>query len=155
MSNSRSSDADATELHIRNKELVLRMWTCVYGRDWKTLRSLLAENCAFEDMPAPDPGAHGPDNIVERLRIGFDLIERFEHDVFRIVAEDTSVIVEHRERWHFKTGEMVENHLVSIHEVTNHKISLWRDYWDINSMISNAPQWWIEAVAAESPRDFS
>lgn len=150
------SDSNETAKRtIQSKELVLRMWSCVYARDWDNLRQLIADGCEFEDMPAPDSGAVGPDNIVERLRIGFDLIERFEHHVFRIVAEDRSVIVEHRERWHFKTGETVENHLVSVHEVSGGKVSLWRDYWDINSMISNAPQWWIEAVAAESPRDFT
>lgn len=131
------------------------MWRCVYDREWDTLRGLLADDCLFEDMPAPDTGARGPQNIVERLRIGFDLIDRFEHFVLRVVAEDNSVIVEHRERWHFKTGEVVENDLISVHEVTDGKISLWRDYWDINSMISDAPQWWIEAVASQSPRDFS
>ena len=143
------------EPQIRNKEIVLRMWSHVYLREWDELRDILAPGCKFEDMPAPDAGAVGPENIVARLRIGFDLIDRFEHSVFRVVAEDTAVIVEHRERWHFKTGEIVENHLVSVHEIADGKISLWRDYWDINGMISKAPQWWIEAVAIESPRDFS
>lgn len=150
-----SSANDTPSQQVQNKELVLRMWSHVYAREWDSLRNVLSEGCKFEDMPAPDAGAHGPKNIVERLRIGFDLIDSFEHKVFRVVAEDNSVIVEHRERWHFKTGETVENHLVSVHEVSGDKISLWRDYWDINAMISNAPQWWIEAVANESPRDFS
>ncbi len=150
-----SNSSDTRKQLIQNKKTVLQMWSHVYAREWDALRNILAPECKHKDMPAPDAGAIGPDNIVSRLRIGFDLIERFEHTVSRVVAEDDAIIVEHRERWHFKTGEVVENHLVSVHEVSDGKISLWRDYWDINGMLSNAPQWWIEAVANESPRDFS
>jgi limonene-1,2-epoxide hydrolase len=139
-----SNSSDTSKQLIQNKEIVLRMWSHVYAREWDDLRNILAPECKHKDMPAPDAGAIGPDNIVARLRIGFDLIERFEHTVSRVVAEDNAIIV-----------EVVENHLVSVHEVSDDKVSLWRDYWDINGMLSNAPQWWIEAVANESPRDFS
>ncbi len=138
----------------QNKQAVLRMWDCLYSREWNGLKAELTKDCWFEDIPAPDAGARGPDNIVERLRIGFDLIQRLEHEVLRIAAEDDTVFVEHRERWHFETGEVVENRLASVHELVDGKVSRWHDYWDINSMLSSAPQWWIEAIAAESPRDF-
>lgn len=42
-----------------------------------------------------------------------------------------------------------------MHQVSDGKVSLWRDYWDINPMLTDAPQWWIEAGAAASPQDFS
>jgi limonene-1,2-epoxide hydrolase len=150
-----SNFSDTRNQLIQNKQTALRMWSHVYSREWDALRDILAPECKHKDMPSPDAGAIGPDDIVARLRIGFDLIERFEHTVSRVVAEEETVIVEHRERWHFETGEVVENHLVSVHEVSADKISLWRDYWDINGMLSSAPQWWIEAVANESPLDFS
>ena len=60
-------------------------------------------------------------------------------------------MIEHSERWHFRTKEVVENQIVSVHELRDGKISLWRDYWDINSMLSQAPEWWVEAIANQSP----
>lgn len=138
-----------------NKALIRMMWSCVYARDWQALTALLSEDCWHDDVPAPDPGVRGAKNIVGRLRIGFDLIERFDHEEVRMVAEGNQVAFEHRERWYFETGEQVENQLVSIHEVRDGKVTLWLDYWDINNMFSNAPQWWVEKVAEESPGDFT
>ncbi len=139
----------------QNKRIVTQLWNHLYSRSWDELKLLLSDDCWHEDVSAPDPGARGPDNIIERVRIGFDHIERFEHDVLCIVADGNHVVVEHVERWYFKTREVVENRLVSIHEVTDGKISLWRDYWDISAMIAQAPQWWVEMVAEASPRDFT
>ncbi len=140
-----------------NKAAVRQLWGHVYDRKWDALAALLTPDCWHRDMPAPDrdAGARGPKNIVDRLRIGFDLIERFDHEELRIVAEDDLVVLEHRERWHFGTGEVVENRLASIHELRDGKIVKWFDYWDINNMISQAPQWWVEKVAEASPRDFT
>ncbi|MDP6977761.1 MAG: nuclear transport factor 2 family protein [Myxococcota bacterium] len=138
-----------------NKAIVRQLWANVYDRDWKALASLLTDDCWQQDMPAPDEGARGPDNIVERMRIGFDLIDRFDNEEVRIVAEGNDVVIEHRERWHFRTGEVVENRLVSVHELRDGRVSMWCDYWDIQNMISQAPQWWIEKVAEASPRDFT
>jgi limonene-1,2-epoxide hydrolase len=142
-------------VHQENKQIVLNLWDCLYAKKWEDLEALLSENCWHEDVPAPDLGARGAKNIVERVRIGFDLIERFEHDVHRVAGEKNTVFIEHTERWYFKEGEIVQNNLVSVHEVFDGKVGLWRDYWDINTMMTQAPQWWIEAVANESPRNFT
>ncbi|SVD79960.1 uncharacterized protein METZ01_LOCUS432814, partial [marine metagenome] len=34
------------------------------------------------------------------------------------------------------------------------KIKLWRDYWDMATLMNGAPSWWVEKVAAHSPEDF-
>jgi limonene-1,2-epoxide hydrolase len=138
-----------------NREVVSRMWRCLYSKDWDGLKSELAENCFYEDVPAPDPGATGPDNIVKRLRIGLDHVARFEHDIHRTVADGDCVLIEHTETWHFETGEKVVNQFVTVHELAGGKITLWRDYWDLGTMMSQAPQWWIEAIAKSSERDFN
>ena len=54
-----------------------------------------------------------------------------------------------------ETGEIVENPFVTIHEVRNGKVSLWRDYWDLGKLMAQAPQWWIEKLASHSAADFS
>jgi len=140
-----------------NKAVVRQLWSAVYARKWEAVAGLLTPDCWHQDMPAPDSGtgARGPKNIVERMRIGFDLIDRFDHEERSIVAEGHRVVIEHRERWHFKTQEVVQNELVSVHELRDGQIARWSDYWDINNMISQAPQWWVEEIAAASPQDFS
>jgi ketosteroid isomerase-like protein len=131
----------------RNKEVVARMWDALYRKDWEALRACLAPSCHYEDVPAPDPGATGPDNVVKRLRIGLDHVMRFDHEVHRTVAEGDSVLVEHTETWHFDTGEQVVNHFVTVHELEDGRITLWRDYWDLGILMRQAPKWWIEAIA--------
>ena len=130
-----------------NKQVVLRMWEALYRKDWDALAACLADDCHYEDVPAPDPGADGPANTVKRLRIGLDHVQRFEHHHHRMVAEGDSVLFEHTEIWHFPTGEKLVNHFVTIHEVRDGKIQLWRDYWDLNTLMSQAPAWWIERLA--------
>jgi hypothetical protein len=39
--------------------------------------------------------------------------------------------------------------------VKDGRITLWRDYWDLNTLMSQAPQWWIERLAGFGDSDFS
>ena len=71
-----------------------------------------------------------------------------------MVAEGDTVITEHTEEWHFGTGEVVALPFVSVHVVEEGKIKLWRDYWDMATLMNGAPSWWVERVAAHSPEDF-
>jgi limonene-1,2-epoxide hydrolase len=137
------------------KACVGRLWSALYEKDWEGVRAELADDCFYEDVPAPDPGAHGPENVVRRLRIGLDHVARFEHEIHRTVAEGDSVLIEHTETWHFETGEKVVNPFVTVHEVKDGRVRLWRDYWDLQTMMNQAPQWWIEAIAKASEEDFS
>jgi limonene-1,2-epoxide hydrolase len=138
-----------------NKRLVAGMWDCLYRKDFEGVAARIADDGFYEDVPAPDAGARGPANVVRRLRVGLDAVARFEHDVHRVVAEGTSVVVEHTETWHFETGEKVTNHFVTVHEVRDGKITLWRDYWDLNTLMSQAPKWWIEQIAKHSGAEWS
>ncbi len=137
-----------------NKAVVARMWGCLYRKDWQGVAEELAPDAHYEDVPAPDPGADGPANVVKRLRIGLDHVSRFEHEIHRTVAEGDSVLVEHTETWHFEDGGRVVNDFVTVHELRGGKITLWRDYWDINTMMSQAPAWWIEAIMKSTAEDF-
>jgi limonene-1,2-epoxide hydrolase len=135
--------------------VVEKMWSCLYRKDFDGVAALIADDGFYEDVPAPDKGAVGPANVVKRLRIGLDPVVRFEHDVHRVVAEGDQVVVEHTETWHFETGEKIRNQFATIHLVKDGKIALWRDYWDLNSMMSQAPQWWIERLAGFDGSEFS
>ncbi|TFG94751.1 MAG: nuclear transport factor 2 family protein [Myxococcales bacterium] len=138
-----------------NKRVVESLWKTLYTKDWEALGAILHDEVFYEDVPAPDPGARGRANVIRRLRIGLDPNERFEHHFHRIVAEGQTVAFEHTEVWHFHTGEVVRNPFVTIHEVADGRIKLWRDYWDLNTLMSSVPKWWIEHVAKFSEKDFA
>ena len=42
-----------------------------------------------------------------------------------------------------------------MHVVKDGKIALWRDYWDLGTLMAQAPQWWIERLAKFGEADFS
>jgi ketosteroid isomerase-like protein len=138
-----------------NREVVARMWSALYAKDFDGVAALIAPDGHYEDVPTPDPGATGPENVVKRLRVGLDPVERFEHEIHRVVAQGDTVVVEHTEIWHFGTGEKLANDFVTIHEVRDGKILLWRDYWDLGTMMQQAPQWWIERLAQQDPSEWS
>ncbi len=138
-----------------NKQVVAELWKALYAKDFERLASLIAEDGFYEDVPAPDAGAVGPANVVKSLRVGLDPVERFEHEIHRVVAEGDTVVIEHTETWHFGTGESLKNDFVTIHEVKDGKIQLWRDYWDLNTMMAQAPRWWIERLAQHSGDEWS
>ncbi|MEE9607583.1 MAG: limonene-1,2-epoxide hydrolase family protein [Myxococcota bacterium] len=138
-----------------NRRIVEQLWDCLYRKDFDGVASHIAADGHYEDVPAPDRGATGPQNVVKRLRVGLDPVVRFEHEVHRVVAEDETVVVEHTETWHFETGEALTNQFVTIHVVKDGKIALWRDYWDLNTMMAQAPQWWIERLAKHDESEWS
>jgi limonene-1,2-epoxide hydrolase len=138
-----------------NKRVVEALWRTLYTKDWDALGELLHDDVFYEDVPTPDPGARGRANVIRRLRIGLDPIERFEHHCHRIVAEGSSVVLEHTEVWHFHTGEVVRNPFATVHELEHGRIRLWRDYWDLNTLTSGVPKWWLEHVAKFSEQDFA
>ena len=137
-----------------NKRLVKSFWETLYVRDWEKLAGFFSEESHYEDVPTPDPGADGPANIVKRLKIGLEPIERQEHAIHRLVAEGDTVVTEHTETWHFDADHVVALPFVTIHAVEGDTIVLWRDYWDLGTLMSGAPAWWIERLAKHSEADF-
>jgi len=133
-----------------NKKLVLAMWQDLYAKDFAKVGRYMADDGLYEDVPAPDRGAIGPTNVERRLRVGLEPVERFEHEIHRVVAEGDSVIVEHTETWHFATGEKIRNPFVTVHVVRDGRIALWRDYWDLGTLMNQAPSWWIERIMKHS-----
>lgn len=138
-----------------SRRVVEGLWACLYRKDWEGVAAHMAPDGHYEDVPAPDAGATGPANVVKRLRVGLDPVERFEHEVHRTVAEGDTVMIEHTETWHFAGGEKVTNHFVSVHEVRDGKVALWRDYWDLNTLMAQAPRWWTERLAQHSEQEWS
>ena len=139
-----------------NKALVERFWKDLYEeRDFEKVGAYFAEDGRYQDVPTPDDGAVGPAAVAKRLRIGLEPIERSVHHLHRMVAEGDTVVTEHTEDWHFGGDDVVSLPFVSIHVIRDGKIQLWRDYWNLGTLMDAAPKWWVEHVLKHSEADFA
>lgn len=139
-----------------NKKLIVSFWTDLYEkRDYDKCGSYFAEDGLYRDVPAPDHGAVGPKQVSGRLKIGLSVIDKQVHHMHRMVAEGDAVITEHTEDWHFKTGEVVSLPFVSVHVINaDGKIKSWSDYFNLGTLLDNAPQWWLDHIAQYGAEDF-
>jgi len=131
------------------RAVVLRLWAALARRDWDAVAASLTEDCIYLDVPTgPTLAAKGPADTVKRLRIGLaELAEYTNHDGL-LVAEGPDVVYEHSETWVWPTGERAELPFVSVHRVRDGRVSLWKDYWNFETLASAAPSTWLADFAA-------
>ena len=126
--------------------LVENFWHTLYvERDLDAIGAMFTEDGFYTDVPIDDGGATGPRQIAARLRIGFGPVKSFDH-----VIHDT-VVTEHAETWHFDDEVSVTLPFVSVQEIHDGKFTLWRDYSNMNTLLDNAPAWWIEHIMSQPP----
>lgn len=129
-------------------DTVFGMWKALSNRNWETLKTFVSDDCIYVDMPVgPAAAARGPENIVKRLKIGLEPLAGYENHDGVLVSNGTDAMYEHSETWTFKTGESGVLRFVTVHKVVDGKITLWKDYWDMNGLTSFAPPTWLEELA--------
>lgn len=138
-----------------NKALVKKMWSALGDMDWDTLKSCMHPEIHYQDVPADDAGAHGPENCVKRLQIAFKHLQKQEQITHHIAADGDVVFLDHTEIWTFNTGEMAQHTFATMHEIKDGKIYRWSDYWDVNKFVGQFPGWFLEEMAKSSEADFS
>jgi limonene-1,2-epoxide hydrolase len=135
------------------RALAERFWHTLYvERDLDAVGSMFALDGFYTDVPIDDGGALGPAQIAARLRIGFEPVQSFDHVIERIVVEGDTVITEHAETWHFDGETSVTLPFVSVQVVgPDGQLRLWRDYSNMDTLLSGAPEWWITHVMSQPP----
>ena len=98
-------------------------------------------------MPVPAVSARGPEDIVKRLKIGLEHLAGYENHDGLLVSNGSDVIYEHSETWTFTTGEKGVLRFVTVHKVIDGKVTAWKDYWDMNSLVAFAPPNHFESLA--------
>ena len=132
--------------------LVENFWHTLYvERDLDAIGAMFTEEGFYTDVPIDDGGATGPRQIAARLRIGFGPVQSFDHVIHRIVVDGDTVVTEHAETWHFDDEVSVTLPFVSVQEIHDGKFTLWRDYSNMNTLLDNAPAWWIEHIMSQPP----
>jgi limonene-1,2-epoxide hydrolase len=134
------------------RALAERFWNTLYvERDLDAVGSFFTLDGFYTDVPIDDGGAIGPAQIAARLRIGFEPVQRFDHEIHRLVVEGDTVITEHTETWYFDDEVTVALPFVSVQVVRDGQLVLWKDYSNMDTLLSGAPAWWIEHVMSQPP----
>lgn len=140
--------AEAHGVPAAVSDTIFGMWKALSNRDWEALKTFVSDDCIYVDMPVgPAAAARGPENIVKRLKIGLEPLAGYENHDGVLVSNGTDAMYEHSETWTFKTGESGVLRFVTVHKVVDGKITLWKDYWDMNGLTSFAPPTWLEELA--------
>jgi len=129
-----------------NKALIETFWDDLYRRDFDKVGSYFTERAHYVDLCSGEEGAYGPEMIKARLRLGIEPLEAYIHHPGLMVADESTVITEHAEEWHWHTGERITFPFVSVHEIRDGKITRWWDYWDLQTLMNAAPAWWVEHI---------
>jgi ketosteroid isomerase-like protein len=128
---------------IAVEDVVLGMWRALSRRDLDAVKTFLADDCLYVDMPIPALSARGPDDIVKKLKMAVDPLADYENHDGLLLTNGTDVTYEHSETWTFPTGERGVLRFVTVHKVVPQngeaKVTLWKDYYDITTLVNFAP----------------
>lgn len=132
---------------------VLGLWRALSRRDWDEIKTYLSADCIYVDMPVgPALAARGPDDIVKRLKVGLEPLAGYENHDGLLLSNGSDVMYEHSESWRWSGGETALLRFVSVHRVAlengGAKVTLWKDYWDMGSMVNQAPPTWLDDLAS-------
>lgn len=147
---SRASDPRSEQ----NKQTVERMWKALAAFDFETLKACLHPDVHYEDVPTEDAGARGPENVVARLSVAWDHLDKQEQTTHRIAADGDVVFLDHTEKWTFKTGETCEHRFCTMHELKDGQIVQWSDFWDVANFVGQFPEWFLQEMAKKQGSDF-
>ena len=139
----------------QNKAVVERMWAALGQMDWEGMKACMHPEVFYEDVPSDDPGAHGPENCIKRLRIAFNHLSKQEQVTHRLIAEGDAVVMDHTETWTFMRGEVAEHRFCTVHELKDGLVYRWSDFWDMNKFVGQFPGWFLEEMMKASAADFT
>lgn len=130
-----------------NHAIVETFWADLFRRDWDAIASHFTDDAHYRDVPAPEEGAFGPDEVVARLRLGLEPLARYEHvPGWTLIGDGDTVVTEHVERWTWAGGETVDLPFVSVMDLAGGRITRWWDYWDLSTLMNAAPAEWVEHI---------
>lgn len=136
---------------ISVEDAVLGLWRALSRRDWDAVKTFLSDDCLYVDMPVPALAARGPEDIVKRLKMGLEPLAGYENHDGVLLSNGSDVMYEHSETWTFASGEQGVLRFVTVHKVAERdgaaKITVWKDYWDFNSLVAFAPPNHFENLA--------
>jgi limonene-1,2-epoxide hydrolase len=134
-----------------NRTRAEELWETLYRRDFAGVGAMFAADGEYTDMPTPPEDlARGPEQIAARLALGLEPLASIGHTIRAMVSEGNIVVTEHVEHWEWPSGERADLPFVSVQELRDGQFVRWHDYFDLSTLLSAAPSWWLDHVMAGS-----
>ncbi|MBK5306984.1 MAG: nuclear transport factor 2 family protein [Frankiaceae bacterium] len=102
-------------------------------RDYDAAMALLADDVEYQNMPLPP--VHGHAAVRETLEALLAMCAGSEWIVHRELADGPLVMNERTDRFLLK-GEWVDLPVAGVFEVHDGRITLWRDYFDLPTIMN-------------------
>ena len=120
--------------------------------DMKRIAAYCAEGCRYEDVPIGDGAtAIGPAAIQAKLEGGFSDVDKLVTTIHEIAENENTLLIERTEVWHHPTGEQVPLPVMAVFKFdVSGKITLWRDYWDVPTLMKSQPASWLARIGVGS-----
>lgn len=109
------------------EKVVNAFLAAIENRDAEAAVALLAPDCEYDNVPIGK--MHGPEAVAAVLERVFNESSEVDWPVHRQVASDTMVFNERTDRFLHSNG-WIEVPVAGVWEVSDGKITLWRDYFD-------------------------
>ncbi|MCX4095675.1 limonene-1,2-epoxide hydrolase family protein [Nocardia sp. alder85J] len=121
-------------------DTVRRFCAAFASKDTAQLRPYLTPSTVFENIPLPEEHRRivGTDDIVGVLQAKFAICEEVDFRLLSLAEEGNVVFTERVDYFRFPAGtfpksDIQEWSVCARWEVTDGKITLWRDYYDVGS----------------------
>jgi len=127
---------------------VRRFFDDLESLDMAKIAAYCAADCSYEDVPVGDTAtAVGPAAIQAKLEGAFSAVDKLVTTIHELVENGDTVLVERTEVWHHPTGEQVPLPVMCVFKFRGDEIVLWRDYWDMKTLMENQPASWLQRMA--------
>jgi limonene-1,2-epoxide hydrolase len=113
-------------------ETVRAFMTAAANRDYDTALGLLTDDVEYQNMPLP--AVHGGAAVKETLDMVLASAESSEWVVHRELAGENLVMNERTDRF-LVNGKWIELPVAGVFELRDGRISLWRDYFDLDTIM--------------------
>ncbi len=118
-----------------NKELVKKCALTWYILTPEMAKEWFTEDAIYENRCDKGPTVKGPDEIYAILDVYRGMCDRFEGKLLNIVEEGDVILLEREELTFLKNGESVNLPVMDSFLLKDGKISVWREYWDLATLM--------------------
>ncbi len=120
-------------------DTVKAVFAAMEPKDYDTALTYIADNCVYENLPAKELGGIGPAGVRAVVEPFFAPVIRNEFVILREATAGNTVFLERLDR-HLLPGGWVELPVTGVFEVEAGKVTLWRDYFDMATIMAHWPQ---------------
>ena len=122
-----------TAHNLTPPEIVNAFVAAAAKRDYDTAFAYLAEDVEYQNMPLP--AVHGHQGVRDTLEALLALCTDSEWLVHRQLSSGSTVMNERTDRFEMH-GRWVDLPVAGVFEVQDGKIVLWRDYFDLPTIVN-------------------